>query len=299
MINDIIRNLIDRGPMIGRELLEAIGNVDQFELWKACYSYDTLQISSFARYYLRYDISRSEYIRLSPSIIRDFLTYTIVGLPHQRGELHRRHLILCNQHRDISLMKLRIVTELFREIETQVSARAQQTICAFIAGDIAYFMGHAEQRPSASGEIMSGSDIDVIIVHTSDADPADLKIIDDMLSVRKTHLMKHPDFRQELDFIIKPIERVAGQVKYASIEDKIASKIIFESLLVWGSAGVYTQIKTLLDHSGAADRIRSDFLIAIEERTEAIANILSASGKSVDVNTKSLFYATQERIEFS
>jgi hypothetical protein len=299
VINDIIRRLIDRGPLLGRELLESLGPVDQFELWRSCFTFDTLQISSFARYYLRYDISRAEYIRLSPSIIRDFLTYTIVALPHQRSDLHRRHLILCNQHRDISLSKVRIVTELFREIEGRLSDASRRSICAFVAGDIAYFMGHAEQRPSVSGKIMSGSDIDIIIVHTKDAAAEDLKLIDQSLTMRKAQLLKHPDYRQELDFIIKPIERVAQQVGYETIDDKIASKIIFESLLIWGSSDVYLRLKDLLDTSGASDKIRADFLVAIEERTQAINAILSSKEQIMSGNTKSLFYATQERVEFS
>lgn len=298
MINKIIRALVDHGPLTGNELLRAIGDVDKFELWRACFRYNTLQISSFARYYLRYDLKIDDYLRLSPSIIRDFLTYTLIALPHQRGELHRRQLILCNQHRDISVAKLRIVTELFAEINDRVTPQTKAATCAFVAGDIAYFMGHSEDRPSpATGEMMRGSDIDIVIVHTDDARADDIALIDRHLYARKPILMKHPDYRQELDYIIKPLDRVSAQAAYESIQDKIACKIIYESVFMWGSPRVYVDVRAAIERQAIHDRIQADFASAIEDRARAVDEILSSP--TVSPETKALFYASQERVEFT
>jgi hypothetical protein len=295
----VIHTLADRGPLTGAELLAAVGNVDHFMLWRACFKLQTLQITSFASYYIRYDVTRENMLRLSPSILRDFLTFTLIGLPHQRDALHRKQLSLCNRHRDISYKKINIAMMALSELNTIVSEHTLSRICAFVAGDICYFMGHSEERPSAAtGKIMNGSDIDIIIVHEEDCDPEDIRKIDEHIMARKVMLMRHPDYRQEIDYVVKPISRLREQLNYVTITEKIACKIVYESLFIWGSNTLYLKLRQMLQDAGVTDQLIEDFNTAIEERSSALKELLDVSAHDVASDVKKLFYATQERVEF-
>ena len=86
----VIGVLSERGPQIGKELAAALPGVPVLALWQACYRSDTFRVSHFASYYLRYDITRDDQVRLSPSILRDFLSFTLFGLPGQRDQMIER-----------------------------------------------------------------------------------------------------------------------------------------------------------------------------------------------------------------
>ena len=300
MIGAIIHALADKGPMTGAELEAAIGTQDHFELWYQCFSSETLQISSFAHYYLRFDVTRGNLLRLSPSILRDFLTYTLIGLPHHRHEMHRRQLVLSNAHREISHQKLRIAMNILAEVEQEISEPSRLAMCAFVGGDIAYFMSHAEERPSSStGENMSGSDIDIVVVYGPSADESDLDLLDKHLTQRKVQFMRDSRHRQELDFIIKPIDRVVSQTAYSTIDQKIACKIIAESMFAWGSTSLYMRLRHLLDQYEVSGKIHQDFQEAITERASAVDVLLHNHPKEISEQVKGLFYFSQERVEFS
>jgi len=297
--NKIIHTLTDRGPLTGAELLAALRPIDQFVLWQNCFRSPTLQITSFASYYIRYDVGRENMLRLSPSILRDFLTFTLIALPHQRDALHRKQLTLCNNHRDTSYRKIRIAMEVLSELDGKVDPQAMSSLAAFVAGDICYFMGHDEERPNASGKNMSGSDIDIIIVHEDDANPDELKKIDKHLFERKGILMKLPNYRQEIDYVIKPVSRLKKQLGYGTIDEKIACKIVYESLFIWGSTPFYLKIRRLLETSGVNEMITSDFSKSIEERSAAVKELLNSNMSDISPEVMKLFFATQERVEFS
>jgi len=59
-------------------------------LRKACFRSQSFLISHFASYHLRFDITRGDQARLSPSILRDFLSFTLFGLPGQREQMIER-----------------------------------------------------------------------------------------------------------------------------------------------------------------------------------------------------------------
>ena len=67
----IVDLLNAEGPMIGKELAAALPEIPVLALWQACYQSRALHVSHFASYYLRFDITRDDQVRLSPSILRD------------------------------------------------------------------------------------------------------------------------------------------------------------------------------------------------------------------------------------
>ena len=292
-------DVIDRnGPMLGKELADRLPGRNYLELWQACFTSADILISHFSRYYLRYDITREDTIRLSPSILRDFLSFTLFSTSAQRERVIDRQVLLSNHHRKVSMEKLRIARSILRQIMRKIPKDLHHIMCAFIAGDIAYFLAHREPREVASiGEMVNGSDIDIIIVH--DGLPEEIiTLIDKEMMSFKLYYIRHPDFREEVDYICKSKETMFGQLAYQNIDQKIASKIAYEAIFLAGSVELFAEIKNQVEAVGTQDLIERDFLHGLEERKSAMRTLLSVDPSAVDKNTESLFFFSQERVEF-
>lgn len=287
-----------RGPLLGKELAEAIPDMSHLALWQACFSDDDLQISHFASYYLRYDIQRADQVRLSPSVLRDFLSFTLVSLIGQRGAVIDRQVTVSNYHRTVSQAKIQIARTILTDAMAGLSEAECACTCGFIAGDNAYFLGHEEpRRIEASGETVSGSDIDIIIVHDG-LSAERVEEIERTILQAKVYYLRTPRFNQEVDFIVKSIDKMLAQFAYSNIHEKIASKIAYESMFIGGSVRLYSQIVDELDTSGAKQLIEGDFHRARELRQGAMRTLLHADPDLLDANTESLFFFSRERLEF-
>lgn len=291
--------LEQRGPLLGKELAQALPDVSRLNLWQACFTSPSLQISHFATYYLRYDITREDYVRLSPSILRDFLSFTLLSLPSQRRDAVQRQGGISNTHREISLEKIAIARRVWNGVLKMFPSETKRHLCAFIAGDLAYFLAHNEPREVQSiGEMVMGSDIDIIIIH--DALPKSItEMIDHEMMRQKSYYLRHPQHRQEIDFICKSKSTMFKQFSYGDIHQKIASKIAYESMFLGGSLELYMSIRDGLVSSGVQELIEGDFRSALVERNAATVALLAVDDVSLDDNTKSLFFFSQERVEFS
>ena len=222
----IIRVLQEKGPQIGKELSWALLDVPVLSLWQACFRSQSFLISHFASYYLRFDITRGDQVRLSPSILRDFLSFTLFGLPGQREQMIERQGQLSNMHREVSREKLSVAQQAMRSVFVKQPREVRSRVCAFIAGDLAYFLAHNEPREhAASGEMLKGSDIDIVVI-MQDSLPEETKLqFEAELTALKSFYMRHPDYRHEIDFICKRQSVMERQFNYLDIHDKIASKI--------------------------------------------------------------------------
>lgn len=298
--SNIINVINNKGPLLGKELMAELNTTDYFKVWSSCFNSGFLQISHFARYYLRYDITRDDYIRLSPSILRDFLSFTIFSLPHQRNDIIDRQVHLSNYHREISIGKLKIAMEAFLYLDKEDRDYFIQNACAFLSGDIAYFLAHEEPRESKSlGKIVKGSDIDIIAVYSEDADPVRMKEIEAKFLNIKHLILKTTQYREEVDFIFKSESRMAEQLKYSNINQMIASKILYESLYIFGSMELYLGLKKELDEFGTKKRIEEDFESALLSRKSSMKTLLEIDEHMMDENMQSLFFFSQERLEFT
>lgn len=295
-IHDDLRK---HGPMLGKELCERHPDKPYLAMWQACYSDLSIQISHFSRYYLRYDITREDLVRLSPSILRDFLSFTLFSMPGQRDAVIARQVGLSNHHREISLQKIRIAQTLLLDILGWLPPEEVPKLCAFIAGDLSYFLGHDEPRKvKQTGDLVNGSDIDIIIVHDGLDEDAVRRIDADMLTAKQFYL-RSPMHRHEVDYICKPLSRMYDQFAYSDIHEKIASKIVYESLFLAGSLELYGRIRDEMEASGARLKIEDDFDEGLARRKSAMQTLLRCDPDDLDDNIESLFYFSQERIEFT
>lgn len=296
----ILQALAEKGPQIGKELAFAMPDIPVLALWQACFRSQSFLISHFASYYLRYDITREDQVRLSPSILRDFLSFTLFGLPGQREQMIERQGSLSNTHREISREKIALAQSAMKAVFLKLSRETRSQLCAFIAGDLAYFLAHNEPREhAASGEMVKGSDVDIVII-LSDALPEEVKETIDAEMVRlKSIYLRHPDYRQEIDFITKRQSVMERQFGYADIHDKIASKIAYESMFLGGSLTLYMEVREAMSRLGVDKLIEADFDHALKDRKNAMRKLLHVDATTIDDETRSLFYFSQERVEFS
>ncbi|KCZ57045.1 hypothetical protein HY29_07825 [Hyphomonas beringensis] len=292
--------LAEKGPRLGKELAEDMRDVPQLALWQACYQSRKLHVSHFASYYLRFDITREDQVRLSPSILRDFLSFTLFGLPGQRDKMIERQGTLSNMHREISREKLSVAQSVMKQVFVTLGREIRSQLCAFIAGDLAYYLAHNEPREHmASGEMVKGSDIDIIII-LSEALPEDVQErIDTEMTALKNYYLRHPEYRHEIDFICKRKSVMERQFQYSDIHDKIASKIAYESMFLGGSLTLYMEVRDAMVRTGVDRLIEADFEHALKDRKHAMQRLLEARSDMIDDETRSLFYFSQERVEFS
>ena len=298
-----IAALIDlHGSMTGRQLTELVPDANPIRIWKACYQSNILSVINFARYYLRYDVTREDMIRLSPSVLRDFLSFTLIHLSGQGSDAVDRAAKLANKHRLISLKKLKFARNTLLSLSPDILEKLHYQACCFIAGDIAYFLAHEEPRIHApTGAKLYGSDIDIIVVHENDMDPDLIRRAEEEILTYKHRCIKDPAIGQEIDFIFKPVHKMLNQFPYNDIHQKIACKILYESFFLYGRIDLYEKLTTDLEFTGTVKKIENDFTKALAGRKATIQKILSLEAdnlESMDKNTQSLFFFSQERLEF-
>ena len=144
----VVQLIAAKGPMIGKELAMEMPDVPALALWQTCYRSRTFHVSHFASYYLRYDITRNDQVRLSPSIQRDFLSFSLFGLPGQRDQMIERQGTLSNMHREISREKISVAQQVMKQLFVSLGREVRSQLCAFIAGDLAYFLAHGTLPPT-------------------------------------------------------------------------------------------------------------------------------------------------------
>ena len=187
-----------------------------------------------------------------------------------------------------------------KQLFVSLGREVRSQLCAFIAGDLAYFLAHNEPREhAASGEMVKGSDIDIVII-LSESLPDEIKTrIDAEMTALKSLYLRHPQYRHEIDFICKRKSVMERQFQYTDIHDKIASKIAYESMFLGGSLTLYMEVRDAMSRTGVDRLIEQDFEHALKDRKHAMRTLLNVPGDTIDDETRSLFYFSQERVEFS
>lgn len=285
------------GPLTGAELAAAGSFTDILELWRAVHA-PGLVLRPTGRRYMRLDSAVDGYARLSPSIRREFLTYTLVGLDSQRPALETRAASLETAATDISREKLDLARE---SVCMALSGLPDESLLlrktAFmIAGDITYQMAHRVPRPEkSSGRMVRGSDLDIIVVVADDLPEAAGRALDDAIYRQKHYLLTHPDHQEEIDYVLKPLEKVRRQLAFDRFEHMVACKILCECRLLYGSPFLFDELMALVDASGVRAQLAALQIAAETERTDAERTLLgSAATAASGQNPLDLFYTREE-----
>ncbi len=294
--SSIISILNEAGPLTGAELADRT-RMEVFALWHACKCLPAVRFEIIGKRFLRLDRVVKGYARLSPSIRREFLTYTLVGLESQIDQITRRAESLKAETRRISQTKLELAREsIAAAVETLPDKSAiLPRVCFVIAGDITYEMSHLVPRPEKStGELVRGSDLDIIVITEADFPAAAAQTLDKAIYRKKHFLLVHPDYREEIDYILKDLDRVKEQLRFDTFESMVACKILDEGKLLYGSRDVFQAVKELVAKHGIPERLREMESQAIASRDSAVARLLELDGKLSETEAYHLFYTREE-----
>jgi len=300
MEKEIINLIEENGPLTGSEIKEAIGGDDRI-LWRICKLSEDLLVRTIGTRYLRLDRRVENFARLSPSILREFLTYSAVGIPGDTNSLELRAQELISHIEKMSGAKLelayRVVSGLVSNLESEWNQDLQ--VCYIIAGDIVYNMAHDVPRPERStGKLVNGSDIDMVVI-VDDRTPEDLlRRLDDAIYKEKYRILIAPRLREEIDYIVKKLGRVRDQVRFDTFRHMVACKILQEGTFLYGSEDMFSTIKAMLREHGVTEKLNHLERRAKVFRREAEAYLLRNDPDEIKEDALCLFYPTEESEEF-
>ncbi len=286
--SDVANIMDEKGPLVGRALYRACGG-NIFELWR--FSHLELRVATAGRRYLRLDKRVKGYARLSPAMEREFLTYSVIGLPEQEDLVSKRAEQLWKEIKEISAAKMGIAQKVSREVSEGMDL---DLFCFLIGGDVSLEMAHRDPRPeSSSGKMVAGSDLDVVVVVSDDFPEDEMSRLDEDLYAAKYDLLNNPRYREELDYIVKRHSKMAEQMNFDSFESMVACKILHESKLLHGSEKFYKELMALLKKRSIPRRLGDLEKAAIEQRREA-EDYLLKKGRIDDEEYRLLFSTSAE-----
>ena len=291
--------LTTHGPCTGAELLD-LGDLEVLPLWQACRTQPGIVMQHVGRRYLRLDKTVEGYARLSPSIRREFLTYTVIGLTGQMEEIAARCLELQQGFVRISQYKREFARDVIRRIveSSPNRERLRAHLCYMIAGDVTYGMAHTVKRPEPStGRPVRGSDLDVVIVADEMLAAAEREALDATIHREKWIMLVLPHLREEIDYIIKDTARVLAQLQFDTFRHMVACKILHESELLYGNVELFARIKRLVDEFDIPDKLARMEDRAIRERETAEMQLVRQSVTGQAQLWQHLFFTSEEREE--
>lgn len=297
---DVIRLIEREGPFTGAEILAATGR-DALALWRTCMSSARVMIRTVGNRYLRLDRRVEGYSRLSPSILREFLTYSVVSAPDDVVPLTLKANEIASHTEKVSRQKWELassmVSSLLSQFENEFPILDHVTFV--IGGDIAYGMAHDVPRPERStGKLVRGSDLDIVVVVDEHCPGWLVKRLDETMYQEKWRILVTPHLKEEIDYVVKDIDRIQEQLHFDTFKRMVACKILHEGRLLHGSREIFSTIKSLLKEHGIEKK-----LLEMEERAKAFrrrAETLLLEGDPHEVKEKhlDLFYPTEESEEF-
>lgn len=295
-VDRVLTLLREEGPLTGAELVQRTRQ-EPMPLWRMCKLVPEIIGEHVGQRYLRLDRAVEGYARLSPSIRREFLTYTVVGVEGDQDAVNARTQALTAEAQRVSRVKSHTAREHMASIMAEVGLdrRAGDDVTFIIAGDVTYGMAHEVPRPeSSTGQLVVGSDLDVIVVATDDFPQDLLTRLDQAVYRRKHYLLKHPGHREEIDYIVKRLAKVREQVAFDSFEHGVAAKILHEGQLLCGSFAVFEEVKRLVTEAGVPERIAELQAAAIEDRLLAERHLLESDDDHRTGQHFNLFYTREE-----
>lgn len=293
---DIVEILDRDGPRTGAELLETT-HMQALPLWRLCRGCADIHFETIGRRFLRLDRAVEGYARLSPSVRREFLTYTLLGLAGRQDAITKRAEQLKAEIERISRFKSNVAREAMASIISELRLTEDLTaqVVFIIAGDITYRMAHAVPRPEKStGQMVRGSDLDIIVVASDKFPEKILKELDEAIYRKKHYLLVHPDHREEIDYVVKRLAKVRDQLRFDTFEHMVASKILHEGWMLCGGPKVFETIKDLVRECGVPEKLSAMEAQAAVNRRTAEAYLLDSSADSRTGEHFNLFYTREE-----
>jgi hypothetical protein len=299
MKEEIINLISTHGPLTGSEIKKFLSG-DHLLLWQTCKTSSDLEVKSIGVKYLRFDRQVSGFARLSPSILREFLTYSVVGLSEKPTLIEKRGEEIFSHIVKVSRSKLELARHLVEVVKEQLGDTwPHEQICFILAGDIVYDMAHDVPRPERStGELVRGSDIDLVVILNDNVSDDFIRKLDSAIYQEKYKFLKSPNINEEIDYVIKKMERVREQVRFDTFKHMVACKILQEGKLIGGSDRLYRAVNRLLEDHGVLEKLDRLHKTAIAFRKQEEEFLVKNDAKNINREDLYYFYPAEESEEF-
>lgn len=297
---EILTQIHEKGPRTGSELLQALGT-DGLTLWRACKGSQRLILRTLGTHYLRLDRRVEGFARFSPSILREFLTYTVIGIPEEPAPVDARAKALLSHIEEVSKAKLDLAYQMVSGLSSRIESEwpLEEEACFIIAGDIVYNMSHDVPRPERStGKLVRGSDMDMVVIVGDGCGEAFMKRLDEAIYQEKYRLLVTPHIKEEVDYVVKNLSRVQEQLRFDTFKHMVACKILQEGTFLFGSEILFQRVKQMLREAGVTERLAELERKARDFRNEAEAYLLREDPQKIREDKLYLFYPTEESEEF-
>lgn len=299
MEDDLVKLVEEKGPLLGSEVLEALPG-SPLALWKACCLSSRVEMRVLGSRYLRLDRRVEGFARLSPSILREFMTYTVVG-PRGNGELLDARADAVMRHiGEVSRSKYSLAQRFVEDVREGLAEHwAREGRISFIlAGDIVHRMAHDVPRPERStGKMVNGSDIDLVVVCDDGVPKEFLNDLDTVIYKQKYYTLIAPSLREEIDYVVKDMERVREQLLFDTFKRMVACKILQEGVLLSGSQSLFDEIKGMLTSRGITKELEEMEARAEIFRQHSQEYLLRSDPSRITRDDLNLFYTTEESEE--
>lgn len=296
----IIAHIQHTGPLTGSEL-RASFNEESLILWQTCLRSPKLVTTRIGTRYLRLDSRVDGFARLSPSILREFLSYSVIGLIAHPHPVSQKVSEVTAHIERVSKRKFDLAYSIVSNLRRQLCGiwKDNLQICFIIAGDIVYNMAHNVPRPERStGELVKGSDMDLVVVLEDSAFDDVIKSLDEAIYSEKYRVLTSPALREEIDYVVKRMSRVREQLQFDTFKRMIACKILEEGRLLYGSENLFFDIKTLLNTYWITAKLAELEQKAQNFRKNAEEYLLDADPEKAKKESLYLFYPSEESEEF-
>jgi hypothetical protein len=190
-----------------------------------------------------------------------------------------------------------IISSLANRFEQEIPIR--EHVCFILAGDIVYNMAHDVPRPERStGKLVRGSDLDLVIITDDTLPKKSIERLDEAIYREKYRLLITPHLREEIDYVVKDLERVRQQVRFDTYRHMVACKILREGTLLYGSDEIFQQVKSILKTHGIFEKLNALETWAKTYRKTAEEVLLHEDPDEIREGNLNLFYPSEESEEF-
>ena len=146
--------------------------------------------------------------------------------------------------------------------------------------------------------MVRGSDMDMVVIVNDLIPKRSMERLDDTIFQEKYRLLTTPHIREEIDYVVKDLNRVREQVRFDTFKHMVACKLLREGTLLYGSAHIFHAVKTMLREYGAVQKLSAMEKTAADFRRMAERHLLLKESSEIMDGSPYLFYPTEESEEF-
>jgi hypothetical protein len=160
-------------------------------------------------------------------------------------------------------------------------------------------MAHDVPRPERStGKLVRGSDIDLVVILNDNVPEDFIKRLDSTIYQEKYKFLKLPSINEEVDYVVKNLDRVRDQVRFDTFKNMVACKILQEGKLIGGSERLYHEVIRLLQDNGVLEKLDKLQEAAILFRKQEEEFLVQSDPKSINREKLYFFFPAEESEEF-